>query len=108
MRVIVHSLSSFCMRGERNSGEIMTVPDQSLSIRKLLEDYTRGLPLPGAKEVYYDEDDIYPNINDMDLVDIQEFGLEVRGNLKQLSDEQFAAREFEAAAKAAQVSSSEE
>lgn len=86
---VVHSLSYVSRSGEVNSGEIMTVPDQSLSIRSLLENYTRGLPLPQAKPVYFDENDIYPDVRSMDLVDIQEFGLNVINNFNDLRDEQF-------------------
>lgn len=51
----------------------LTVPDQSLSLRELLTNYTRGHELPQNKAIpMYNENEFYPDIKKMDLVDIQE------------------------------------
>jgi len=50
----------------------MTVPDQTMSIRTILERYSRGLPIGGRLDEYYDEDDNLPNPLTLDLAERQE------------------------------------
>ena len=52
----------------------MTVPDQTMSMREMLSRYAKGLPIGGAKESIYDENEESWGINPktLDLVDIQE------------------------------------
>lgn len=50
----------------------MTVPDQSMSIKTILERYSRGLPVGGRLDDYYDEDDTLPNPLTLDLAERQE------------------------------------
>jgi len=50
----------------------MTVPDQSMSIKTILERYARGLPVGGRLDEYYDEEDTLPNPLTMDLAERQE------------------------------------
>lgn len=50
----------------------LTVPDQSMSIRTILERYSRGLPVGGRLDIYYDEEDTLPDIKTLDLADRQE------------------------------------
>jgi hypothetical protein len=50
----------------------MTVPDQSMSIKTILERYSRGLPVGGRLDEYYDEDDTLPNPLTLDLAERQE------------------------------------
>jgi hypothetical protein len=49
-----------------------TVPDQSMSIKTILERYSRGLPVGGRLDEYYDEDDTLPNPLTLDLAERQE------------------------------------
>lgn len=50
-----------------------TVPDQSWSMREILSKYSRGiLPSQSAKIAVYNPDHTLPDLNTMDLVDIQE------------------------------------
>lgn len=50
----------------------LTVPDQSMSIKTILERYARGLPVGGRLDEYYDEDDNLPNPLTLDLAERQE------------------------------------
>lgn len=50
----------------------LTVPDQSMSIKTILERYARGLPVGGRLDEYYDEDDTLPNPLTLDLAERQE------------------------------------
>lgn len=53
------------------SGVSMTVPDQALSIREILQRYTRGMPLGGGRPPVFDEDEEYlPDPRTLDLTEI--------------------------------------
>jgi len=71
---IKHSLnaSQFVYEGEVNNEPSMTVPDQTMSIRTILERYSRGLPIGGRVDDYYDEEDTLPNPLTLDLAERQE------------------------------------
>lgn len=56
----------------------MTVPDQTMSIRTILERYSRGLPIGGRTDEYYDEDDTMPDYRTLDLTEIAELHEEVK------------------------------
>jgi len=60
----------------------LTVPDQTMNIRTILERYSRGLPVGGRTDIYYDEEDDMPDIRSLDLAEIQE----MRENAKQTID----------------------
>jgi len=50
----------------------LTVPDQTMPLKTILERYARGLPVGGRTDVYYDEDDDMPDYRTLDLAEIQE------------------------------------
>ncbi len=50
----------------------LTVPDQTMSIRTILERYSRGLPIGGRTDIYYDEEDDLPDPRTLDLAERQE------------------------------------
>jgi len=50
----------------------ITVPDQSMSIKTILDRYARGLPVGGRLDEYYDEEDTLPNPLTLDLAERQE------------------------------------
>jgi len=59
--------------GFTNELASLTVPDQSLTLRELLTNYTRGQELPYNKTpAFFDESAYIPDLKKMDLVDIQE------------------------------------
>lgn len=60
---------------EEMSQELITVPDQTLSIREILNRFTRGLPITGAKvPIFSDNDDSIddPSFPDLATLDISE------------------------------------
>lgn len=64
--------TEFAKDYEKTFGVSKTVPDQTMTMRQLLDRYARGLPLAGAKEpVYYGEEDL-PELHRLDLAEIQE------------------------------------
>lgn len=54
--------------GELNNMPSMTVPDQTMSIKTLLERNARGLPLEGARVPLYDSDSSKPDYDDPDHI----------------------------------------
>lgn len=50
----------------------LTVPDQALSIREILDRFSRGLPSAPPLKAIYDEDDTYPDTRSMDLTEIDD------------------------------------
>jgi len=50
----------------------LTVPDQSMSIKTILERHARGLPVGGRLDEYYDEEDTLPYPLTLDLAERQE------------------------------------
>jgi len=56
---------------EINEQPSMTVPDQTMSVRTILERYTRGLPVNGWTPMYDEEDDL-PDPRTLDLAERQE------------------------------------
>lgn len=69
-----YNLELFPDYPEVNSGEIITVPDQSLTVREILDRHTRGLPTNvSVNTPLFDEDElILPDPRTLDLVDRQE------------------------------------
>lgn len=66
---------------EHPVGPSMTIPDQSMSIRTILERYARGIPFEDKVHTpFYDGEEFVPNLKRMDLADIQE--------LKEATDQQ--------------------
>lgn len=77
---IVNMLNAheFPYEGEINNEPSMTVPDQTMSIRTILERHSRGLPIGGSMDVYYDEDDTMPDYRTLDLTEIVDLKQEVK------------------------------
>lgn len=65
--------------GEINLKPSETVPDQTIPLRKLLENYTRGA-LPVGTQPYWDESEEV-DIRSLDLVDLQELGMAARRSI---------------------------
>ena len=62
-----------------------TVPDQSLTMRQLLDRYAKGLPLEAKEPVYYGEDTEIPNFKKMDLTEIDEYRKNLNEDITRLS-----------------------
>lgn len=76
-----------------------TVPDQTMSLRTIMDRYASGMPIGGIKEAIWDDDvenTLGINPKTLDLVDLQE--------LKEINKEEMAnlTRKQQQAAKAAQ------
>jgi hypothetical protein len=62
-----------------------TIPDQTLSIRQILDRHSRGIPMD-VKTPIWDEnpdiDDILPNPQQMDLSERQEYAIQAKAELE--------------------------
>jgi len=56
---------------EKNVSPSMTVPDQTMSVKEIMDRYARGLPLGGQKVPIYEGEDFVPDLKNMDLADRQ-------------------------------------
>ena len=58
---------------EINTKPSLTIPDQTLSVKEIMDRFVRGLPVEGAKIPIYegDESDL-PDLSKMDLTERQE------------------------------------
>lgn len=60
-------------KGRLNTQPSEAIPDQTMSMREIMERYAKGAPLTNVKTpVYFGEDEEYPDVKKMDLVEIQE------------------------------------
>lgn len=58
---------------EKGGGLSMTIPDQSLTVRDLIDRQKNGLNLTGVKvPVYHGEDELLPEFNKLDLAEREE------------------------------------
>jgi len=73
--MIKHSMNAntFAKNYEFNTLPSMTVPDQTMSIRTILDRHSRGLPIDGIKIPIYDgEENDLPDWRRLDLAERQE------------------------------------
>lgn len=88
MKRIKNSLNSdlFPTDGETNELPSLTVPDQSMSVRELLERHTRGLGNTGVKVPMYDDEDELPDVRTLDLAELEELREQNREQMKLIRD----------------------
>lgn len=74
--------------GVKIGSDSLTVPDQSLSIREIIERTKRGYPVDGEKTVFYNgEDDDMPDIRRMDLTELHDLQNWTKQRIKIAEDE---------------------
>lgn len=70
---------------EAPTGLSLTVPNEVLSMVQIMARHQAGLPLNSRSDVYYDEDNEYPDPATLDLTEIQDLQLEHKENYAKLS-----------------------
>lgn len=58
---------------EKNTLPSKTIPDQSMSMREIIERFAKGLSMDNARVPLYDEEDDMPDIRTLDLAEIEEY-----------------------------------
>lgn len=67
-----YNASEFKKYRESNFSPSKTVPDQSLTVKQLLERFSRGMPLTGELTPVYNGDIDLPDFNTMDISEIHD------------------------------------
>lgn len=62
----------------------VTIPDMSLSIKEILQNHTRGIPMPSLEEIYEGDDIYLPDIHTLDLAERQELKEQYQEQLKSI------------------------
>lgn len=70
--------------------EKITVPNTTPSLRKLLEQHSRGMPLPQSKEGQYFGDIELPDFDQMDPIEVKEYRDNLRDDIDELRSRQKA------------------
>lgn len=76
-------------KGEVNTLPSMTIPDQTMSIRTIVDRYTRGLPITGFTPVYEGEDFYMPDPKTLDLVERAELLERTKEEVESLKSRQW-------------------
>jgi hypothetical protein len=87
MKVFKQWSNSVPTEGKKFTLPSLTVPDQTMSMRTILDRYAKGLPVADGKDPIWDDDaDNARGINPktLDLVDLQEMGYSNRDKINQL------------------------
>jgi hypothetical protein len=81
-------------KGQVNKQKSLTVPDQAMSIKTILDRFARGLPVEQFKPIYddnIDEDSDYlPDPRTMDLADRQQFKEQILQEFETIRQQQAA------------------
>jgi hypothetical protein len=75
--------------GEVNTLPSMTIPDQTMSIRTIVDRYTRGLPVTGFTPVYEGEDYYIPDPKTLDLVERHEMAEQIKQEVESFKSRQW-------------------
>lgn len=77
----------FIYEGEKNFQPSLTIPDQTMPLKELIDRFTRGLSVPSFKPVY-DETGELPDPRKMDLAEYNEMRKNVTLELKEMLEKQ--------------------
>lgn len=75
--------------GQKFTQPSMTVPDQTMSIKTIMDRYAKGLPIADGFTPIYEDDDIPSsgiNPRTLDLVDLQELRIENKEKIQYLEE----------------------
>jgi len=75
--------------GEVNNLPSMTIPDQTMSVRTIVDRYTRGLPVTGFTPIYDGEDFYMPDPRTLDLVDRAELAEKTKQEVESIKSRQW-------------------
>jgi hypothetical protein len=76
-------------KGEVNTLPSMTIPDQTMSIRTIVDRYAKGLPVSAFTPIYEGEDFYMPDPKTLDLVDRADLLESVKQEVESLKSRQW-------------------
>lgn len=69
---------------EKVSSVSMTIPDQSMTVKEIMDRYARGLPVNGERSPVYHGEEFVPDLERMDLSEIEDLKSQVTADIKEL------------------------
>lgn len=109
----INSIATFNFKKDMGAhvpkGVSNTLPDESMSIRTILERYSRGLSLGGVVKdaIYLDDEDIEDNegidIKKLDLAEIEDLHLNNKSKIRSINEQLKKLNDEKAAKKTADV-----
>jgi hypothetical protein len=81
--------NSFAKNYEKNYGPSLTIPDQTMSIREIVDRYAKGLPIDGARTPIWDEENDLPNWRTLDLAERQELAQQYEQELQHIKQNHY-------------------
>lgn len=88
MRNVLRKHTYQVRKGEQITEPSMTVPDQALSLKKILSDYTRGVMPANVRDPEYHGEDYIPDLKTLDLSELAEYVESVKSEVDTLQKEQ--------------------
>lgn len=76
-----YNAHEFKTQMERNHLPSLTIPDQSFTIKEILDRFARGLSFNGAKVPVYNGEEEIPNVARMDLADIEDMKAAIQSEI---------------------------
>lgn len=86
-----YNADNFPKDAEENYDPSLTIPDETMSVRELMDRQAKGLPLNGQKVPMYDSDmdDLQlPDLTGKDLAEIQEIRESVQSEIDRIKNDQ--------------------
>lgn len=84
-----YNRKDFPRRHEINTLPSATIPDQTMTIKQIMDRYARGLPLEGVKvPIYEGEDSDLPDPKTLDLAERQELKEQYQEELQELKEKE--------------------
>lgn len=81
--------NSFAKNYEKNYGPSLTIPDQTMTIRQIVDRYAKGLPIDGARTPIWDEEDDLPDWRTLDLVERQELAKQYEQEIQHIKQNHY-------------------
>jgi hypothetical protein len=81
-----YNQKNFTTDHEVNTQPSLTIPDQSMTVKEIMERYARGLNVGGEKVPVYEGEDPSPNFGTMDLAERQEIVEQMKNELEDITD----------------------
>lgn len=83
-----YNAHEFEKRYETNPFPSMTVPDQTMSIREIMQRFAKGLPIDGSKVPIYDEENDLPDLRTLDLAEREDYINSYTAELNEIKQKQ--------------------
>lgn len=71
-------------RGKVFTQKSITIPDEAMSIREIMNRFSRGIPVPNERPIYFEGDVLNPDFNQMDLTEMEDYQKQMVDRLSQM------------------------